>query len=57
MICFTRWEKREETWRARLAEAEAAVASFEVKEEGLKERLEMAEAQLEEAAQLNMSIR
>ena len=39
-----------------MAEAEAAVASFEVKEQGLKERLEMAEAQLEEAAQLNMSI-
>ena len=52
----TRWEKREERWQARLAEAEAAVASFEVKEQGLKERLEIAEAQLEEAAQLNMSI-
>ena len=39
-----------------MAEAEAAVASCEVKEQGLKERLEMAEAQLEEAAQLNMSI-
>ena len=32
------------------------MASFEVKEQGLKERLEMAEAQLEEAAQLNMSL-
>ena len=39
-----------------MAEAEAAVASCEVKEQGLKERLEIAEAQLEEAAQLNMSI-
>ena len=32
-----------------MAEAEAAVASIEVKEQGFKERLEMAEAQLEEA--------
>ena len=35
---------------------EAALTSFEVKEQGLKERLEVAEAQLEEAAQLNVSI-
>ena len=35
---------------------EAALASCEVKEQGLKERLEVAEAQLEEAAQLNVSI-
>ena len=39
-----------------MAETEAAVASLEVKEQGLKERLEMAETQLEEAAQLNVSI-
>jgi len=51
-----KWEKKEETWRARIAEVEAALASCEVKEQGLKERLEVAEAQLEEAAQLNVSI-
>ena len=52
----SRWEKKEETWRARIAEVEAALASCELKEQGLKERLEVAEAQLEEAAQLNVSI-
>lgn len=55
-LITSRWEKKEETWRARIAEVEAALASCEVKEQGLKERLEVAEAQLEEAAQLNVSI-
>ena len=56
LLITSRWEKKEETWRARIAEVEAALASCEVKEQGLKERLEVAEAQLEEAAQLNVSI-
>ena len=56
LLIISRWEKKEETWRARIAEVEAALASCEVKEQGLKERLEVAEAQLEEAAQLNVSI-
>ena len=56
ILIISRWEKKEETWRARIAEVEAALASCEVKEQGLKERLEVAEAQLEEAAQLNVSI-
>ena len=49
-----RWERREEVWRARVVEAEAAQASTEVQCSGLREQLELAEQQLREQGDLSM---
>jgi len=49
--------KKEEMWRGRIAELESTIQYMEAKETGLKNRLEIADKQLEDAnAMLNQSV-
>jgi len=52
-----KWAKREEIWKAKLAEVDSALQASETREKGLENRLEIAENQLREANDvLNQSV-
>jgi len=52
-----KWAKREEIWKAKLAEVDTALQASETREKGLENRLEIAENQLREANDvLNQSV-
>jgi len=52
-----KWAKREEIWKAKLAEVDSALQASEIREKGLENRLEIAENQLREANDvLNQSV-
>lgn len=52
-----KWAKREEIWKAKLAEVDTALQASETREKGLTNRLEIAENQLREANDvLNQSV-
>ena len=52
-----RWSKREQVWKAKLAEADVALQTVEAREKILQERLAVAEKQLSEAAEvMNQSV-
>ena len=52
-----RWGKREQVWKAKVAEAEVSLTTVETREKMLQERLEVTERQLAEAAEvMNQSV-
>ena len=52
-----RWGKREEVWKAKVAEAEVSLNTVETREKILQERLKVTERQLAEAAEvMNQSV-
>jgi len=52
-----KWAKREEVWKAKIAEVDSALQASETREKGLESRLEIAENQLREANDvLNQSV-
>ena len=52
-----RWGKREQVWKAKVAEAEVSLNTVETREKILQERLEVTERQLSEAAEMmNQSV-
>jgi len=52
-----KWAKREEIWKAKLAEVDSALQASETREKGLENRLELADNQLREANDiLNQSV-
>ena len=52
-----RWGKREQVWKAKVAEAEVSLHTVETREKILQERLEVTERQLSEAAEMmNQSV-